>query len=123
MILLVPCKLNASFWYDFSRLPKEMNITFSRFLYFPIYFGFVIIIKRVWGVRKQSLCSFIATIRFMFYTTGPTFINSSLPFITSCLIDFSYFRSPVWFLFCIVSYDAISSKSVITVFNFSTSDR
>jgi hypothetical protein len=111
------------FGMTFSRLPKEMNITFSKFIYFPTYFDLVAIINRVVCVRKQSLCSFIVTIWFMFHSAGPTFINSNLTFITSCLIYFSYFRSPVWFLFCIVSYDVISSKYVIAVFIFSTSDR
>jgi hypothetical protein len=51
----------------------------------------------------------------MLHSTGSTFINPKLTFI-------SYFRSPAWFLFCIVSYDGISRKSVITVFNLSMSD-
>jgi hypothetical protein len=115
--------LNAScFGMTFPKLPKEMNTTFSRFVYFPEYFGLVIIISAVLGVHIQFLCRFIATIRFMLHSTGSTFINPKLTFITSYLMGFSYFRSPAWFLFCIVSYDGISRKSVITVFNLSMSD-
>ena len=110
------------FGMTFPKHPKEMNITFSRFIYFPTYFALAIIISRVLGVRKQSLCSFIVTIRFVLYSTGPIFINPKLTFITSCLMGFSYFRTPMWFSVCIVSYDVISSKSVIAVFIFSMSD-
>ena len=99
-------------------LPKEMNITFSRFIYFPTYFAFAIIISGVLGVCMHSLCSFIDTIRFVLYSTWPIFINPKLTLITSYLMGFSYFRSPVWFQFCIVSYDTVSSKSVIAVFIF-----
>ena len=93
--------MNASFGMSFPKLPTEMNITFSEFIYFPTYFGLVIVKTGVLGVRKKSLSSFIATIRFMFHSTGPTFINPKLTFITSCLIGFSYFRSPIWFKFWI----------------------
>jgi hypothetical protein len=107
------------FCMTFPKLPEEMNITFSRFIYFPTYFALVIIISVVLCVRIQSLCSFIATIRSMLHSTGLTFINPKLTFITSYLMGF---RCSAWFLCCLVSYDAISRKSVITVFNLSMSD-
>ena len=110
------------FGMTFPKLPKEMNITSSRFIYFPTYFALVIIISGVLGVHKYPLCIFIATIRFKLHSTEPAFINPKLTFITSSLMGFSYFRCPAWLLCCIVSYDAITRKSVITVFNLSMSD-
>ena len=66
------------FGMTFPKLPKEMNITFSRFIYFPGYFALVIIISGVLGVHIQSLCSFIVTIRFMLHSTGLLSLIQSL---------------------------------------------
>ena len=70
----------------------------------------LIIICGASGVGKQSRCSFIVIIRFVLHSTGPTFINPTLTFITSCLMGFSYFRSQILFQFWIVSYDAIAAN-------------